>query len=73
MSIKDGTIQFSSDREWIMKLEQIGDKVRVLFNRDAYPEAAENDFAEAVMKILELNFIKMPPDSKLDATQANIQ
>ena len=50
-------ISFQSDScnktNWVMKLAKINGVNRVLFNREAFPDSKENDFANAVIEILE--------------------
>lgn len=49
----DSTITFHSDsNNWVMKIHREEDAVKILFNREDYPNALPDDFAEAVAKIL---------------------
>lgn len=48
------SITFNADaNEWVMKLTPMG----IFFNRDRYPNAMPDDFANAVIEILEKNFL----------------
>lgn len=42
----------SDESPWVMKIIRENNKVQVRFNTKDYPDALENDFAEAVAKIL---------------------
>lgn len=49
---KSSEISFNAEQSWVMKLTKEG----IFFNREAYPNAKPDDFAEAVIKILENEF-----------------
>lgn len=50
----ESTIIFNAEaNEWVMKLTPRG----IFFNRDRYPNAMPDDFANAVIEILEKNFL----------------
>ncbi len=64
---KHSTITFSADcRTWVMKLVKEEGRVRILFNREDYPNAAPDDFAKAVVEILELKFPNLDIETKSD-------
>ena len=55
----------ADDGSWVMKLTDKG----IFFNRDRYPNVQPDDFAQAVIEILEKNFTvkferKEPPYDK---------
>ena len=60
---KSSEISFNADsNKWVMKLTDKG----IFFNRQAYPNAHPEDFAQAVVEILEKEFTvkfekKFPP------------
>lgn len=45
------------DGVWMMKLEKRDGVARILFNRDVHPEFTPDDFAQAVIEILERAYI----------------
>lgn len=61
-----GEIAFNSDSEnWVMKINDKG----IFFNRERYPHSSHEDFAQAVIQILENEFEvefkrKSPPYNK---------
>ncbi len=46
----------SNGKDWIMKLEKRDGVTRILFNRQDYPDACPDDFAKAVVDILESSY-----------------
>ncbi len=52
-------LTFSPSKDnWVMKLEKKDGVNRILFNRDAYPASTTDDFAKAVIEILENAYLK---------------
>ncbi len=46
----------SNGHSWVMKLEKRDGVNRILFNREDYPDACPDDFATAVVDILENSY-----------------
>lgn len=65
--VKNSIVFSPQTGEWIMKLTADG----ILFNRETYPDAKPDDFAQAVIEILERAFTvkferKQPPYDRVD-------
>ncbi len=53
---KPSTITFIPDKDmpWIMKICKIDESYRIVFNREDYPNALQDDFAREVCKLIEI-------------------
>lgn len=52
-----GEIVFSNSSHWVMRITSEG---RIEFNREGYPEFTPDDFAKAVIDILEKSLVRIP-------------